>query len=321
MNQKPTFHSPSILQSKAIPQACRRAARSVLVSLMLSAMGAYAQTSTLVRMQTQAGPVDIQLFDSTAPRTVANFLSYVQSGAYDGSFFHRLVRGFVLQGGGLKWADAATPKLNQVPVASPVANEFSASRSNVRGTVAMAKVDGNPDSATNQWFVNLADNSANLDSQNGGFTVFGKVLAPGLAVVDGLAQLPLIKASSCTNLGALASALSQVPMFSPPADCESVAASNLVQVTSAKVLPARHVVATTERVFDYMEAAYPQYLAPASPVTQQGAGLVYRYYPRTQSYLGVMNGELYALVPAAGTTPVHLGPVATWLEVAQAQGY
>lgn len=302
--------------------SARRAVRGVLVSLMLSATGAYAQTATLVRMQTQAGPIDIQLYDSTAPRTVANFLSYVQSGAYDGSIFHRLVRGFVLQGGGLKWAEASTPKLGQVPVASPVANEFSATRSNVRGTVAMAKVEGNPDSATNQWFVNLADNATNLDSQNGGFTVFGRVLAPGMGVVDGLAQLPLINASSCTNLGALASALSQVPMFSRPADCESVAAANLLQVSSAKVLSARHVVASTERVFDYIEAVFPQYVSPASPQTQQGAGFVYRHYPKTQSYLGVINDEVFAVVPAAGVaTPVSVGPVATWLELAQTHGY
>lgn len=322
INLNMTFLSHIIPRFKTAAGACLWAARSALVSLLFMAAGGHAQTNTLVRMQTQAGPIDIQLHDSAAPRTVANFLSYVQSGAYDGSIFHRLVRGFVLQGGGLKWADASTPKLSQVPISSPVTNEFSPTRSNVRGTVAMAKVDGNPDSATNQWFVNLADNAANLDNQNGGFTVFGKVLAPGMAVVDGLTQLQLINASGCTNLGSLASALSQVPMFSRPANCESIAAGNLLQVSTAKVLPARHVVASTERVFDYIEAAFPQYASPASPQTQQGAGFVYRYYPKTQSYLGVINDELFAVVPSAGAvTPVSIGMVTTWLEIATAQGY
>jgi len=70
-----------------------------------------------------------------------------------------------------------------------VPNEFSPSRSNVRGTIAMAKLDGDPDSATNEWFINLGDNSANLDKQNGGFTVFGRVLDPGMDVVDTIAAL------------------------------------------------------------------------------------------------------------------------------------
>lgn len=322
MNLNMTFLSLIIPRFKSVVCACCWVLRSALTSLLFMATGVHAETGTLVRMQTQAGPIDIQLYDSAAPRTVANFLSYVQSGAYDGSIFHRLVRGFVLQGGGLKWADASTPKLSQVPVSSPVTNEFSPTRSNVRGTVAMAKVEGNPDSATNQWFVNLTDNAANLDSQNGGFTVFGKVLTPGMAVVDGLTQLQLINASGCTNLGALASALSQMPMFSRPADCESVAATNLLQVSSAKVLPARHVVAPTERVFEYIEAAYPQYASPASPPTQQGVGILYRYYSKTQSYFGAMDGEVYAVVPSAGAVmPVSIGPMTFWLETAQAHGY
>ena len=301
--------------------AFSRMVSNLCMGLLVVASAASAQADTLVRVDTSVGPIDIQLYESTAPRTVSNFLSYVQSGAYDGSFFHRLVRGFVLQGGGLKWSDTSTPGLSAVTVAAPVGNEFSASRSNIRGTVAMAKVDGNPDSATNQWFVNLADNSANLDSQNGGFTVFGKVLTPSMVVVDALVQLPLVNASSCTNLGSLATALSQVPMPSKPANCESLRASNLVQINSAKVLPGRHVVAPTERVFDYLEAAYPQYLAPASPATQQGAGFVYRHYPQTRSYLGVLNGDLYAVVPIAGATPVMLGSIAMWLDIAQAHGY
>lgn len=306
--------------SRAFVQAW--GAVAVAVACSVPSVSAFAQgAGTIARFDTSAGPVDIQLYDSAAPRTVANFLSYVQSGTYDGSFFHRLVRGFVLQGGGLKWSDAATPKLSAVPVGATVVNEFSAARSNLRGTVAMAKVDGNPDSATNQWFVNLADNSANLDTQNGGFTVFGKVLTPGMAVVDALAQLTPINAAGCTNLGALASALSSVPMPVRPANCEAVGAGNLIQVKSARILPGRHVVAETERVFDFLEASYPQYVAPASPATQQGQGFVYRHYPGTQSYLGVLNGELYAVLPSAGSAPLPLGSVSTWLERAIAQGY
>lgn len=277
---------------------------------------------TLVRMVTNVGPIDLRLLDSDAPRTVANFLGYVRSGAYAGSFFHRLVKGFVLQGGGLNWSSAQQPPVGLVPVGSAIANEFAASRSNVRGTVAMAKVDGNPDSATNQWFINLTDNSANLDVQNGGFTVFANVLSTSLStVVDPIAGMPLINASACTNLGSAATALAQVPMPTKPAACESVTADHLVQVLSVKELPARFTVSDPERVFDFMEAYAPQYLAPASATTAAGAGFVYRYYGSTQTYLAAADGVLYALGPATNGQLLPLGSVAQWLAQATSHGY
>lgn len=151
--------------------------------------------ATTVRLTTSVGAIDIVLYDAAAPRTVANFLTYVDSGAYRNSFVHRSVPGFVIQGGGFGWDDA-TGNVVGVPANPPVANEFSASRSNRRGTIAMAKLGGDPNSATSQWFINLADNSSNLDNQNGGFTVFGEVTASSMAVVDAIAALPLVNAGS-----------------------------------------------------------------------------------------------------------------------------
>ncbi|MDD5028626.1 MAG: peptidylprolyl isomerase, partial [Rhodoferax sp.] len=144
--------------------------------------------ATTVRVETALGVIDIELYDSAAPATVANFLSYLQGGAFDSTFFHRSMPGFVIQGGGYVW-NTSTNKVAPVAAKAPVVNEFSAARSNLRGTVAMAKLDGDPDSATSQWFVNLADNAANLDAQNGGFTVFGKVVGNGMAVVDAIAAI------------------------------------------------------------------------------------------------------------------------------------
>ncbi len=151
--------------------------------------------ATTVRLQTTLGAIDVSLYDAAAPRTVANFLGYVNRGAYRNSFFHRSVPGFIIQGGGFIWSDLAG---NVVGVAAdaPVVNEFSASRSNRRGTVAMAKLGGDPNSATSQWFINLADNGPSLDGQNGGFTVFGEVTAGSMAVVDALARLPRVNAGS-----------------------------------------------------------------------------------------------------------------------------
>lgn len=120
--------------------------------------------------------IDVSLLEdqlSGAPLTVANFERYVEESKYTDVILHRLVAGFVLQGGGFQWPDSqASP--SPIESFAPVANEFSSVRSNTRGTIAMAKIGNDPDSATNQWFFNLNDNSSNLDTQNGGFTVFGK---------------------------------------------------------------------------------------------------------------------------------------------------
>ncbi len=162
-----------------------KAARTVLLGtaqclVLLLVMGASAQANTIVRVSTTFGDFSLELFDTATPVTVQNFLNYVNRGAYNGSYFHRLERNFVLQGGGYRFI---TPSgIATIPTDPPIVNEFG--ESNVRGTVAMAKVGGNPDSATSQWFVNLADNSANLDAQNGGFTVFGRVLGDGMVVLD-----------------------------------------------------------------------------------------------------------------------------------------
>ncbi len=148
--------------------------------------------STYVDLTTSFGEIDIQLYDDAAPLTVANFLSYANS-AYINSFFHRLVPGFILQGGGYT---STASGVTTIPTGAPVTNEFSATRSNVSHTVAMAKVGGNPNSATDQFFVNLGDNSANLDTQNGGFTVFGKVTDDTWPVVQAIAALRTVNAGS-----------------------------------------------------------------------------------------------------------------------------
>jgi cyclophilin family peptidyl-prolyl cis-trans isomerase len=161
-------------------------------------------SNTKVRLVTSEGTVNIELFDKQAPKTVANFLNYLQSGKYTDSIFHRSVPGFVLQGGGFQFTNGATPGLTAIPTDPPVQNEPDpVNRSNLRGTLAMAKLGGDPNSATDQFFFNLGNNAANLDSQNGGFTVFGKVVsAADQAVVDKLAALPTQNEGSAPGLPA-----------------------------------------------------------------------------------------------------------------------
>lgn len=140
------------------------------------------------------GSVDMQLFTTEAPATVANFMNYVESGAYNNVIFHRSVDGFVLQGGGFEFIDnPTTPTLDNVNADPAVVNEPDAvNRSNLRSTVAMAKLGNNPNSATTEFFVNLDDNSGPppaLDTQNGGFTVFGEIV-DGMTIIDQISSVP-----------------------------------------------------------------------------------------------------------------------------------
>jgi len=162
-----------------------------LICLLTVALLSAPVFATNVIMQTPFGAVEIELFDEETPATVANFLKYVNDGAYAKSFIHRSDPVFVEQGGGFSFIDGAPVA---IPTNPPVINEPGIS--NLRGTVAMAKVSGDPNSATSQWFFNLADNSANLDNTNGGFTVFGQVVGNGMDVIDQIAALQVWNAGA-----------------------------------------------------------------------------------------------------------------------------
>ena len=134
-----------------------------------------------VQMDTSAGTLRIELDDAAAPESTANFLAYVKAGHYDGTVFHRVIKGFMIQGGGM---DA---RLREKPTRAPIKLEAGNGLSNVRGAIAMART-GNPDSATAQFFINVADNPR-LDTHGGGYAVFGMVVE-GLDVVDRIKALP-----------------------------------------------------------------------------------------------------------------------------------
>lgn len=141
--------------------------------------------ATIVQIQTSYGDIEVNLFDQTTPKTVENFLSYINDSAYDNSVIHRSISGFISQGGGYYFNDEDS--LVEVAEKTTVINEPL--YSNVHGTIAMAKLGGQPNSATSQWFINLNDNGANLDLQNSGFTVFGQVTEAGMQVMDTIAAL------------------------------------------------------------------------------------------------------------------------------------
>ena len=153
-----------------------------LLAGSFAASGAWAQK---VRLATSAGDVVIALDREKAPKTVDNFLAYVKSGHYDGTVFHRVIDGFMIQGGGM------TPDLREKPTRPPIALEARGGLTNRRGMVAMARTSV-PDSATAQFFINLGDN-AFLDAANArdghGYAVFGQVVE-GMEVVDKIRAMP-----------------------------------------------------------------------------------------------------------------------------------
>jgi cyclophilin family peptidyl-prolyl cis-trans isomerase len=145
-------------------------------------------TTSAARINTSSGPVDIILYPLATPGTVTNFLSYLNNGRYNNGFFHRSVATasgslYIVQGGGYQFTPATG--FTRVVKAAAILNEPGIS--NLEGTVAMAKVGGDANSATSEFFINLSDaNASNLDSQNEGFTVFGRVTDSGLVVMKSI---------------------------------------------------------------------------------------------------------------------------------------
>ena len=142
--------------------------------------------STLVTIETSLGAMKAELYEDKAPATVANFLAYVDEGFYDGTVFHRVIPGFMIQGGGF------TPGMEQKPTKPPIKNEARNGLKNQRGTLAMARTSV-VDSATSQFFVNHKDNGF-LDftaptAQGWGYAVFGR-LTEGLDILDKIAAVP-----------------------------------------------------------------------------------------------------------------------------------
>jgi peptidyl-prolyl cis-trans isomerase A (cyclophilin A) len=166
------------------PRFAFLAAAAFALALSLPAHAANPQ----VELDTTAGKIRLELYPDAAPKTVENFIGYVKSGQYDGTVFHRVIDGFMIQGGGF------TTDFKQKPTKPPIQNEAEKSSKaglvNTPGTIAMART-GDPHSATAQFFINVNDNRAlNYPSRDGwGYAVFGKVV-DGMDVVNKIAKVP-----------------------------------------------------------------------------------------------------------------------------------
>ena len=162
---------------KLLTHFSRRAALVLGAALALSPV-VWGQGTPRVKLATSAGDIVLELAPDKAPKTVANFLQYVRDKHYDGTVFHRVIDGFMIQGGGF------TGDLKQKATRAPVALEAKNGLQNERGTIAMART-GDPNSATSQFFINVKNNDMlNAPNPDGhGYPVFGKVVS-GMEVVD-----------------------------------------------------------------------------------------------------------------------------------------
>ncbi|MDT8435380.1 MAG: peptidylprolyl isomerase [Gemmatimonadota bacterium] len=165
---------------------------------LAAACGDSGQTTEgpVVMMETTEGTLRIELYPEEAPITVENFLAYVDSGFYDGTVFHRIVPGFVIQGGGF------TADMEQKETRDPITNESDNGLRNLRGTLSMARLPA-AHTATSQFFVNLVDNPA-LDhggrpGATWGYAVFGRVIE-GMDVVDAIASAPTTTAGGMADV-------------------------------------------------------------------------------------------------------------------------
>ncbi|MBU9280373.1 peptidylprolyl isomerase [Burkholderia multivorans] len=154
---------------------------------LIATAPAFAQTATahpVVQLKTSQGDIRVELYPEKAPKTVANFLDYVKAGQYNGTIFHRVIKGFMIQGGGYK------ANFDEKPTRAPIPLESRNGLKNLTGTIAMARTS-DPNSATAQFFINTVDNSG-LDYPNpdgNGYAVFGKVVS-GLDVVKKIEAVP-----------------------------------------------------------------------------------------------------------------------------------
>jgi cyclophilin family peptidyl-prolyl cis-trans isomerase len=186
--------------------------------------------ASAARLTTDLGPMDFVFFPESAPATVTNFLGYLNRGDFLNTIFHRSVPGFIIQGGAFR-ADATA---SAVPTQPVVVNEPNIS--NRRGTISMARTSI-VNSATNQFFINLANNAGNLDNQNEGFAVFARVAGTGMTVADAIAALPQ------RNYTAINGAMAATPVRgTPPVSYDPAA---LVRINAAVPIPALTLSVTT----------------------------------------------------------------------------
>ena len=260
----------------------------------------------------QGGVIEIELYDDLAPLSVQNFLEYVKAGAkggYDNTFFHRsfdfqsttVEDNDIIQGGGF-----AFPKVSEhIPTGPTVHNEFSASLPNIRGTLAMAKIGGDPNSASSEWFFNVHDNTSILGgANNGGFAVFGAVTSESLAVIDRISDLTTFSAGGFSDLPLQNyNANPDNNVNTPP---PAITADNYIRILDAQI------VSGSATGFTY-SAQVTEHNAPGTPsnllkASVKGATLDLKFSGNAGLADVIVTGRNAAGEPTTDTFTVRLGP-------------
>ena len=247
----------------------------------------------LVNFTTNEGPIDLQLFPQAAPKTVANFLKYVNSGLYNNTVVHRSAPGFVIQGGGY------TPDGGAIQTFPPIVDEATANVPNVSGTIAMARMTA-ANTATSQWFINLADNRSSLDPapKNPGYAVFGKVINGTMSTANAIAALPI------TDGSAVNGAWNTLPVLQQTAP---LTASNYVVVSNAQQLPESSLF-TYSATSDNPSLVAPSISGTGLTLTYPNAGatgIAHVTVTATDSADGSTASQTF--LAAVGVLPVALG--------------
>ena len=164
---------------------------SMGLALAIASSSIFANTN--MQIKTNMGNIDIELYDDKAPVSTKNFQQYVKSNFYNGTIFHRVIPGFMVQGGGFD------SNMKEKPTQAPIKNESSNGLKNTRGTLAMARTN-DPNSATSQFFINVENNDfLNKTPMNPGYAVFGKV-TKGMDIVDKIVKVPTANAGMFENV-------------------------------------------------------------------------------------------------------------------------
>ena len=202
---------------------------NLLLMLCLAISTRVLAAAPQIEFRTSVGTYVVELYPERAPQTTANFLQYVNSGFYDGTVFHRVIKDFVAQGGGL------TPDLHQKETLAPIKNEADNGLKNEYGTLAMARLF-NADSATAQFFINVADNKtlnySRPDSAHMGYCVFGRVIR-GMEVVEKITHLPTQQQGRLPDVPAQIVMIEKAVLLDMPVLAENTVA-NLAEPNAAK---------------------------------------------------------------------------------------
>lgn len=282
---------------------------------------------SVVEIASPLGSFQIATYDVITPVTAQNFITLSEGGNYTDMFLHRSDPGFVVQGGGFTYAEGGSGPIS-VTNNGTIVNEFDnwfdpelgglaeGTPLNLRGTVAMAKQANNPDSATSQWFVSLDDNSGILDPQNGGFTVFGRVVGDGMDVVDAIAGLDLVNAGSPFNELPVRGEVGQTILRENLVTTTTTVVNDLTYQVTAN---SNEAVVTTEIVDGELSLTAVEGVVGTSFITlvatDVDGGTVTEVI---EVAVGVPHSSEIQSIETANATRQ---PTFTWSEVAEATGY